>query len=134
MPTDVRAKALKESVPAPVASPQPESESQGRVPDQIRPVNSTYGKLQSMPQSTTTRVTESPAFVRAEQRAEQQDKISGTYQASRGGAEAARAPRSRSSTYTKLQALSASGTGAAGERLTDQGAGLDSLLDRLDSE
>ena len=53
-----------------------------------------------------------------------------TYQASRGGAQATRAPKRTSSTYTKLQALSASGTGAA----ADVDPGLNNLLDRLDND
>lgn len=58
------------------------------------------------------------------------------YQASRSGAEATRRKHKASSTLTKLQALSASGTGAASPKPaaeTEEQA-LNSLLDRLDPE
>ncbi|HEY9772951.1 MAG TPA: hypothetical protein V6C81_03980 [Planktothrix sp.] len=84
--------------------------------------NSSYTRLQSLPPKST----EGPAFAR-----QGHDQM---YQASKGGADATKAPPKRtSSTFTKLQALSASGTGsAANEPLTKDG-NLNSLLDELDS-
>lgn len=56
------------------------------------------------------------------------------YQASRSGAAATRRPQKQSSTYHKLQALSASGTGAAAPDLAGQTGeqALNSILERLD--
>ncbi len=59
------------------------------------------------------------------------------YQASRSGADATRRSHRPSSTLTKLQALSASGTGTAAKpaaSTSDEDPALNSLLDRLERE
>lgn len=92
----------------------------------MRKPTSTFSKLQAMQNNpSTTSNNKMPAFVRPGD-----DQM---YQASKGGAAATKAPKRASSTFTKLQALSASGTGAAGMHELDDGS-LDSLLNRLDNE
>jgi hypothetical protein len=105
---------------------QPETSAEPDVPQQNdalrRPSATTYGKLQALSE-TEEKKGDQPAFPLPASNEQ-------TYQASRGGAQATRAPKRSSSTYTKLQALSASGTGSS----SNDDPGLNNLLASLDSD
>jgi hypothetical protein len=88
--------------------------------------NASYARLQAMPATDST--ANLPAFKQSSQNL--------GYLSSPGADQAARRPQRVSSTYTKLQALSASGTGAAlnpSESLTED-TGLNDILYRLDNK
>jgi hypothetical protein len=107
------------------ASPdsEPTETSDGAIANAVRKPTSSYSKLQSMtPESA------GPAF----NRPASQEQM---WQASRGGADATKEPRRASSTFTKLQALSASGNGkSASEKPIAQNGNLNNLLDDLQKD
>ena len=112
--------------PAPVSEPQ----------DAVRKPVSTYSRLQAMSKESNSKMpVVPPAGVGSgPQPGVLNGAPPGSYQASPGGAAATRKPQRASSTFMKLQALSASGTGAADapKAAQPEEQALHSLLDRLE--